>query len=140
MATRRLIALLLILWLPFQAAAGIVMPACVGHGPARIAAVALAAQDVAHAHAQHAEAAPTHLHGDPAQAPAHAHDHATADHGAPSVDRCGYCVVLCAACVPTQFVTRAHGIQNAAPAPHGANAFSSIAPSLAYKPPIAAAT
>lgn len=137
MATRRLIALLLILWLPFQAAAGTVMPACVGHGPARITAWDLAAQDVDAGHAHHAD---HDRHGGTAQPQSAATPDPADDQSASSdYEPCAYCVVLCAVYVPTQALSHAHGVEHTAPPTHGSDMFSSTAPSLAFKPPIAAA-
>lgn len=131
----RLVAILLILWLPLLAAAGGIMPACGGHESAHRLALSERAVSAAH-HA--APAAPTVL---PA-AVSMALDTQALDLTS-SVDTaqgsCGYCVVACAAHGPA---TQVHSLlrhAGAGPLLHGAERFSSVAAVQALKPPITAA-
>jgi hypothetical protein len=135
-AVYRLIAILLMLWLPLQAVAGIATPA-----PACLY----------EAHSPVAEdAGPAHVHDGGSRAHhAAARDDASAtqpavhmnayEPGSSSGPQCADCLMACGVCVQAQTVTSLRLDLGAVPAVRGAEDFASAAANRALEPPIAAA-
>lgn len=129
---RRLLAILLILWLPLQAAASLFVPACAGHGPGsadeRLSQLDLArsadslTQFTAHdSHRMHAGAA-------------------SADGTSPaSLEACGACSVLCAPYLATVDLGHAASLASAAVDARRPGPMVSAPARRLHRPPIAAA-
>lgn len=131
---RRLIAILLILWLPLQAVAGVFAPVC-----AHRHAVQVAPLDPG---ASNAQASGVHAHH--AVTPAGAEDRGLTLDDADSLNataspQCGDCLMACGIAVlgPAEHGPRLD--RGANPARHGDEDFASAATTRALEPPITAA-
>lgn len=134
---RRLMVIVLILWLPLQAWSAVFAAGCTGHGSAQQRA---AVDTALHGPQDHARTAMAGAASDPAQAGmAHSPGNAHAAGNAACADGIDCCVTACVVLPDAMATTAAAGTPPAAPARHGDEAFSSALAGKVLEPPIASA-
>lgn len=133
---RRLIAIVLMLWLPLQGFAGTVVAVCADHGAP--ISVGLAEMSKSLANCGAADARHSHA-GVDVQPNDHAADATKHDHVGGGANPCNDCPAMCAALVQAHAASGTAGERCAAPARAGDEAFVSAACNPALEPPIAAA-
>ena len=131
----RLIAILMMLWLPLQVVAGIGAPVCVSPMLATSAMAAKMSQSPKGSADEH------HAQADMAATASHqaANDGTGLLHADSTDPQCGDCSVACAAFAVHQVASGLQPVLGEGPAVHGEAGFASVAANQAFEPPIVAA-